>query len=157
MITIISLKVAQIGLIQINTVNEPVSISVLKMFPNFLCLATHFLALFVGYRYFIYSVLSQRTAHSTMLSQAETHPTSAKLSTGRELGGFKTRANALGVKCRIRHAQYERAPVSNHQGCGAEIIFFRSGSDFQKVSAPAPEPAPAPTLALRVPVFTAFK
>ncbi len=32
------------------------------------------------------------------------------------------------------------------QGCGAETIFFRSGSgsDFQKVSAPAPEPAPAP-------------
>jgi hypothetical protein len=24
------------------------------------------------------------------------------------------------------------------QGCGAETIFFRSGSDFQKVSAPAP-------------------
>jgi hypothetical protein len=35
------------------------------------------------------------------------------------------------------------------QGCGAETIFFRSGSrsgsDFQKVSAPAPAPAPAPT------------
>jgi hypothetical protein len=30
------------------------------------------------------------------------------------------------------------------QGCGAETIFFRSGSDFQKVSAPAPAPAPNP-------------
>jgi hypothetical protein len=27
------------------------------------------------------------------------------------------------------------------QGCGAETIFFRSGSDFQKVSAPEPAPA----------------
>ncbi len=33
------------------------------------------------------------------------------------------------------------------QGCGAETIFFRSGSDFQKVSAPALAPAPAPALA----------
>ncbi len=45
------------------------------------------------------------------------------------------------------------------QGCGAETIFFRSGSlsgsDFQKVS--APELAPAPIWALKVPVFTAFK
>ncbi len=31
------------------------------------------------------------------------------------------------------------------QGCGAETICFRSGSDFQKVSAPAPAPEPAPT------------
>jgi hypothetical protein len=38
------------------------------------------------------------------------------------------------------------------QGCGAETIFFRSGSDFQKV--PAPEPAPA--TALELPVFTDF-
>jgi hypothetical protein len=37
--------------------------------------------------------------------------------------------------------------VPRSQGCGAETIFFRSGSgsDFQKVSAPAPAPAPAPT------------
>jgi hypothetical protein len=41
-----------------------------------------------------------------------------------------------------------------YQGCGAETIFFRSGSDFQKVSAPAPEPAPA--TALELPVFTDF-
>jgi hypothetical protein len=27
--------------------------------------------------------------------------------------------------------------------CGAETIFFRYGSDFQKVLAPAPVPAPA--------------
>ncbi len=33
--------------------------------------------------------------------------------------------------------------LSLKQVCGAETIFFRSGSDFQKVS--APEPAPAPT------------
>jgi hypothetical protein len=36
---------------------------------------------------------------------------------------------------------------------GAETICFDSGSDFQKVSAPAP----APTEAFWVPVFTAFK
>ncbi len=37
------------------------------------------------------------------------------------------------------------------QGCGAETILCRSGSDYQKVSAPAlapaPEPKPAPTTA----------
>jgi hypothetical protein len=42
--------------------------------------------------------------------------------------------------------------VALQQGCGAETIFFRSGSDFQKV--PAPEPAPA--TALELPVFTDF-
>jgi hypothetical protein len=31
--------------------------------------------------------------------------------------------------------------------CGAETILCRSGSDFQKVSAPEPKPAPAPTTA----------
>jgi hypothetical protein len=40
------------------------------------------------------------------------------------------------------------------QGCGAETIFFSSGSDFQKVSAPAPEPAPA--TASELPVFKDF-
>jgi hypothetical protein len=42
------------------------------------------------------------------------------------------------------------------QGCGAETIFFRSGSgsDFQKVS--APPPAPAPATALELPVITDF-
>jgi hypothetical protein len=40
------------------------------------------------------------------------------------------------------------------QGCGAETIFFRSGSDFQKASAPAPEPGPA--TALELPVITDF-
>jgi hypothetical protein len=38
------------------------------------------------------------------------------------------------------------------QCCRAKTFCFRSGSDFQKVSAPAPAPAPAqepaPTLAL---------
>jgi hypothetical protein len=52
--------------------------------------------------------------------------------------------------------------ISLDQCCGAEIIFFRSGSDFQKVSAPAPapapapEPAPAPATALELPVVTDF-
>jgi hypothetical protein len=40
------------------------------------------------------------------------------------------------------------------QCCGAETFCFRSGSDFQKVSAPAP--APAPTLALYLPFITDF-
>ncbi len=51
------------------------------------------------------------------------------------------------------HGQSSTVQIDNFQGCGAETIFFRSGSgsgsDFQKVSAPAPapapEPAPAPT------------
>ncbi len=38
------------------------------------------------------------------------------------------------------------------QCCGAETICFRSGSDFQNVS--APEPAPA--TALELPVITDF-
>jgi hypothetical protein len=54
------------------------------------------------------------------------------------------------------------------QCCGAETICFCSGSDFQKVSAPAPAPAPAPasepalapepalTIALKLPVITDF-
>jgi hypothetical protein len=44
------------------------------------------------------------------------------------------------------------------QGSGAETIIFRSGSDFQKVSAPAPAlaPEPAPATALELPVFTDF-
>jgi hypothetical protein len=41
-----------------------------------------------------------------------------------------------------------------------KLFFFRSGSDFQKVSAPAPapapEPAPATALELPVPVITDF-
>ncbi len=41
------------------------------------------------------------------------------------------------------------------QCCRAVTNCFGSGSDFQKVSAPAPETAP--TWALRVPVSTAFK
>jgi hypothetical protein len=40
------------------------------------------------------------------------------------------------------------------QCCGAETIFFRSGSDFQKVSAPAP--ALAPATALELPVITDY-
>jgi hypothetical protein len=43
-----------------------------------------------------------------------------------------------------------------NQCCGAETFCFRSGSDFQKVSAPAPELAPAPTLALYIPFITDF-
>jgi hypothetical protein len=39
---------------------------------------------------------------------------------------------------------------SSIQGCGAETIFFRSSSDFQKVS------APAPATALELPVITDF-
>jgi hypothetical protein len=35
-------------------------------------------------------------------------------------------------------------------------LFSRSGSDFQKVSAPAPAPAPAPTLALYLPFIADF-
>ncbi len=42
----------------------------------------------------------------------------------------------------------------NNQCCGAKTICFRSGSDFQKVSAPGPEPVPA--TALEVPVITDF-
>jgi hypothetical protein len=34
--------------------------------------------------------------------------------------------------------------------------FFRSGSDFQKVSAPAPAPEPAPATALELPAITDF-
>ncbi len=49
---------------------------------------------------------------------------------------------------------------SFHQCCGAETICFRSGSgsDFQKVSAPAsaPEPEPALATALELPVITDF-
>jgi hypothetical protein len=41
---------------------------------------------------------------------------------------------------------------TSKQGCGAKTIFFRSGSDFQKVSAPAP----APATALEPPIFTDF-
>jgi hypothetical protein len=37
--------------------------------------------------------------------------------------------------------------LHRNQGRGAETICFRSGSDFQKVSAPAPAPEPAPALA----------
>jgi hypothetical protein len=40
----------------------------------------------------------------------------------------------------------------HNQCCGAKTIFFGSGSDFQKVS--APEPAPA--TALELPVITDF-
>ncbi len=43
-----------------------------------------------------------------------------------------------------------------NQCCGAETICFRSGSDFQKVSAPAPAPAPAPAITLELPVVTDF-
>jgi hypothetical protein len=45
-----------------------------------------------------------------------------------------------------------------YQCCGAETIFFPSGSgsDFQKVSAPAPAPAPAPATALELPDITDF-
>jgi hypothetical protein len=42
------------------------------------------------------------------------------------------------------------------QCCGAETIFFRSGSDFQKVSASAPAPEPAPATALGLPVIPDF-
>jgi hypothetical protein len=52
----------------------------------------------------------------------------------------------------------EVGTVIYYQCCGAETFCFRSGSDFQKVSAPAPapalEPAPAPTLALYLPFIT---
>jgi hypothetical protein len=44
--------------------------------------------------------------------------------------------------------------VTDFQCCGAETIFFHSGSDFQKVSAPAP--APEPATALELPVVTDF-
>ncbi len=44
-----------------------------------------------------------------------------------------------------------RMCIAIYQGCGAKTILCRSGSDFQKVSAPAlapePKPAPAPTTA----------
>jgi hypothetical protein len=43
---------------------------------------------------------------------------------------------------------------SSMQCCGAETIFFRSGSDFQKVSAPAPQPALA--TALELPAISDF-
>ncbi len=46
----------------------------------------------------------------------------------------------------------DRIWAPKNQCCGAETIFFRSGSDFQKVS--APEPAPA--TALELPVITDF-
>jgi hypothetical protein len=42
------------------------------------------------------------------------------------------------------------------QCCGAETISFRSGSDFQKVSAPDPAPEPAPATALELPIITDF-
>jgi hypothetical protein len=46
--------------------------------------------------------------------------------------------------------------VKFNQCCGAKTIFFRSGSDFQKVSALAPAPEPAPATALELPVITDF-
>jgi hypothetical protein len=44
------------------------------------------------------------------------------------------------------------------QCCGAKTFCFPSGSDFQKVSAPAPAtaPEPAPTLAFYLPFITDF-
>jgi hypothetical protein len=42
------------------------------------------------------------------------------------------------------------------QCCGAETFCFRSGSDFQKVLAPARAPATAPTLAFYLPFITNF-
>jgi hypothetical protein len=43
----------------------------------------------------------------------------------------------------VREGSCGRTRQIERQGCGAETIFFRSGSDFQKVSAPAPALAPA--------------
>ncbi len=43
-----------------------------------------------------------------------------------------------------------------NQCCGAETSFFRSGSDFQKVMAPAPAPAPAPATALETTCYHRF-
>ncbi len=56
--------------------------------------------------------------------------------------------------------QQSMALLSSNQCCGAETFCFHSGSEFQKVSAPAPAPAlapePAPSLALYLPFITDF-
>ncbi len=59
---------------------------------------------------------------------------------------------ASGEPCRVQpiYCTYFNVKITTKQCCGAETIFFRSGSDFQKVL------ASKPATALELPAITDF-